>query len=88
MKTKAIKFFIPALAIVFAIATSAFTAMDDPIGDKVEIQGYVFDDNPTQPCNEVEVDCALDGNSLCIEGTKQVYANMSGTTCSTELYRP
>ena len=87
MKTKAFKFVIPTMAIIFALVASAFTAVDTSITGEANLQGYVFSEIPGQPCNEIEVDCTLEGAMLCREGGKQVYADMSGTSCSTELYR-
>lgn len=90
MKTRAFKFFIPALAIVFAIATSAFTALDIQSADEYTlINGYIATSNPQQPCELVEnVDCQLEGEQDCTYGSfpslQPVYEN---TMCIKQLSR-
>lgn len=86
MKTKAIKFIMPALVIVFAIAASAFTAAPNETAEQSMItQGYVQID-PQEPCEEVnDLDCSLTGAYLCTSGGNQVYRFENGTSCSVQL---
>ncbi|MBW8244070.1 hypothetical protein K1F50_14775 [Muricauda oceani] len=91
MKTRAIKFFIPALAIVFAIAASAFTAMDTQADEFTLIDGYIETGDPQQPCELVEdVDCQLTGNQDCTYSVypyPAVYQFEGETMCTKQLSR-
>jgi len=82
-----IKFVIPAMAIIFAIATSAFTAMDtSKVDDNMLITGYVPTGNPLDPCDDEQVDCAADGLFNCtISGVD--YYQLNGTSCDMILKR-
>lgn len=88
MKTKMIKFIIPVMAIVFAIATSAFTAVDAAVDDAAITQGYVFDATQSPKCQEVNnLDCSLDGDYMCTYAGKQVYRIPGATVCNIPLKR-
>ncbi|MBO0322166.1 hypothetical protein J0X14_07655 [Muricauda sp. CAU 1633] len=88
MKTRAIKFLIPAMAIVFAIVASAFTAIDQPMNeDNAFIPGYVPNTNPSEPCNEVQVQCKANGEYSCTIGNDTYFRFKDGTSCHTELKR-
>lgn len=86
MKTRAIKFFIPALAIVFAIAASAFTAIDKPmVGENASITGYYPNEDSQQPCDSKQVDCTIDGDNVCTISDVTYYRFNNGTSCQVEL---
>ncbi|MDF0716985.1 DUF6520 family protein [Muricauda sp. 334s03] len=89
MKTKAIKFVIPALAVLFAIATSAFTALDNPnAAEKMAMNGYIPTGNFQNPCELIQdVDCNLTGSQLCTYGGAPVYEKIQGTSCVNQLRR-
>ena len=86
MKTRAIKFLLPVMAIVFAVAASAFTVAHE--GDRDEntfITGYIHTlDNP---CEEVEVDCLPQGQDQCEYNNSLVYDMDSETTCNDPLFK-
>lgn len=86
MKTKAVKFVMPALTIVFAIAASAFTAVELESADASMItQGYIQPD-PQESCEQVNnLDCSLAGTYLCTSDGFQVYRDENGTSCSFQL---
>lgn len=86
MKTKAIKFVIPALAIVFAIATSAFTSLNTTEDkDATTIIGYV---HTPDPCTQVRVDCSPTGEEQCESDGNYVYdMNNNGTACDVPLFK-
>lgn len=77
----------PFMVVVFAMTASAFTALDHSGADDNAIQGYVFNDNPQLPCDEVQVDCSIMGTILCTHNGKQAYRLIAGTSCSSELWR-
>lgn len=88
MKTKMIKFIIPVMAIVFAIAASAFTAVDKVADDAAISEGYVFDATQTPRCQEVNnLDCSLEGDYMCTYKEKPVYQLPGATICSIPLAR-
>jgi len=87
MKKRMIKLVIPALAIIFAIATSAFTAMDNStVDDNMLITGYYQTGNPLDPCEDEQVDCSVQGRFDCtISGVD--YFQLNGTSCDIILKR-
>ncbi|KAB7530306.1 hypothetical protein F8C76_02015 [Flagellimonas olearia] len=86
MKTRAFKFLLPALAVIFAIAASAFTAIDEPMADdNTLIQGYYPTGNSQQPCNSQQVDCNTNGDYVCTIDEVTYYEKYNGTICHTEL---
>ncbi len=90
MKTRAIKFLIPALAIVFAIAASAFTALETPEPDGTTmITGYIPTGNPLQPCQDVQVDCEVGSTFDCTyDASIPVYQQIGATACQNRLSKP
>ena len=89
MKTRAIKFLIPAMAIVFAIAASAFTSIERPMdGEKLLMDGYLPNPNVTQPCDKVEdLDCQASGTYACTIDGDTYFRIKDGTSCHTEVRR-
>lgn len=86
MKSKAFKFVIPVVAIIFAITASAFTvSFEGNTDDNLLITGYIH--APNNPCQEVKVNCLPDGQEQCKYGTDFVYDLESGTGCSTALFK-
>jgi hypothetical protein len=87
MKTKAIKFVIPAMAIVFAIATSAFTSLNSSEAkDGTTIKGYI--QTTSNPCQDIQVDCQYQGTVQCEADNKPVYDwNSFETACDVPLYK-
>ncbi|MFD2101304.1 DUF6520 family protein [Flagellimonas iocasae] len=85
MKTKMIKFTIPAMAILFAIAASAFTVLEESNTDVSDpITAYIETGNPNDRCGDVEVECH-DGSAMdCVYGleNKPVFRDDLGTHCS------
>ena len=85
MKNNFFKIVVPAFAILVAIAVSAFTTLDNTNVKLNDITGYVM--IPGQPCDEVDVECSLEGEDLCESGSKQVFANLNNTSCENELFK-
>ncbi|MHA7831832.1 MAG: DUF6520 family protein [Flagellimonas sp.] len=88
MKAKMIKFTIPAMAILFAIAASAFTVLEKSNTDaNVPLDAYIQTGNPSAPCQEVQVDdCQLSGEMDCeYEIGVPAYRNDGDTVCSFQL---
>lgn len=84
MKTRAIKFLVPVVAIVFAIATSAFTALDTPKADEFK---YIQTNDPQNPCDEVKVDCVPQGDEECVYDSQLVYDMDEITGCNLPLFK-
>lgn len=86
---KKLKMLIPILAIVFALAASAFTAKDSSFDNSGTLmQGYIQNDDPSQPCDQVnDLDCNPTSGDLCTYEGKQVYQIKSGTSCFNQLYK-
>ena len=89
MKTLKSKFVLPAVALVLALAASAFTATEATrAGDDAFIQGYVPTLNPMKPCDVVQVeDCKEVAAFICTIGTQTVYQFLNGTSCHNALKR-
>lgn len=86
MKTRAIKFLLSAFAVIFAIAASAFTAIDEPmVDDNALMQGYYPTGNSQQPCDSEPVDCNTDGQYACTISGVTYYEFYNGTICHSEL---
>lgn len=86
MKKHAIKFLIPAFAIVFAVVASAFTVKDNDFldGNNMISGEYYLDQN--NPCEPIQVECDLDNQKICKYGSEDVY--LAGTNCTFQLKRP
>ncbi|MEC3965800.1 DUF6520 family protein [Flagellimonas halotolerans] len=83
-----IKLVIPALAIIFAIATSAFTSLNTTDAkDGTTITGYIQTLN--DPCKDIQVDCQYEGTVQCeTEELIPVYDfNSHGTACNVPLFK-
>ncbi|MHA7830181.1 MAG: DUF6520 family protein [Flagellimonas sp.] len=83
-----IKFTIPAMAILFAIAASAFTVLEESnTGVNDPLDAYIQTSDPNDPCEEVEVkDCQLQGEMDCYyEIGVPAYRNEGITVCSFQL---
>ncbi|AEM71525.1 hypothetical protein Murru_2487 [Allomuricauda ruestringensis DSM 13258] len=79
------KFLIPAFAIVFAVAASAFTMKDNAVLDENMILGEYYPD-PNEPCQPISVDdCSITGQNVCQFGLEDVYR--AGTSCTVQLKR-
>jgi len=66
MKANFIKIVVPAFAIVLAVAVSAFTVSHEGKTDgNTLIQGYIASGNQSDPCNEVLVNCQIEGDNSC-----------------------
>ncbi len=91
MKTQKLKFFVPVLAIIFAISASAFTTTDNSEVDEnfTMITGYTVNAIPGLPCDEVTVDCKTSGTQICTIGANNdpVYKIKNGTSCVSHLFR-
>ncbi|UBZ15712.1 DUF6520 family protein [Flagellimonas marinaquae] len=82
MKFSKTKFLIPGLAVVLAVAASAFTTNDTV--DESFVQNYI---NSPAPCQKVDEQCTPQGTQECTtENDEYVFAK-NGTSCTTPLYR-
>lgn len=88
MKSKVVNFVIPAMAIIFAVATSAFTVSQNRTTDDNNlITGYI--PTPTNPCKDVVVECIVGGTFDCTYDTSTpVFQQWDGTMCQNRLSKP
>lgn len=82
MKFSKTKFLIPGLAVVLAVAASAFTTNETK--DESFVQNYI---NSPVPCQEVEESCTPQGTQECTYETGEYIFAKNGTVCETPLYR-
>lgn len=88
MKMKIFKLFMLPVA-VFTLASAAAVSTDNSHQSKADAAsmiGYIH--NPTiNDCQEVLVDCELNGTNTCVEGGWTVYTFDSPVTCNQVLKR-
>ncbi|MFC4218970.1 DUF6520 family protein [Flagellimonas marina] len=85
MKNHKLKFLIPVLAIIFAVASAFTTSARAEVDDSASMIGYI---NSPSPCTAVSVDCTpIENNNLCTYQGQFVYDKLTPTICNQPLYR-
>jgi azurin len=84
MKKNKFNFFVLALAVVFATASAFTTNANSQVDAETLTTGYI---NIPIPCQEVQVDCSLQGTKVCKYNGHNVFDKSLPTVCDIPMYR-